>query len=99
MVYGLVRCNRGDVGYRWTFLIFVALPLAICEILLWRVLGTHYGGMPIDAARLITLLGLAISFLRFERILVLGFYFVLSHGQRKTSAPSEFTSDLRRRAF
>ena len=43
MVYGLVRRNRGDVGYRWTFLIFVALPLAISAILLWPVLGTHYG--------------------------------------------------------
>ena len=83
MVYGLVRRNRGDVGYRWTFLIFVALPLAISAILLWPVLGTHYGGMPIDAARLITLLGLAISFLLFERVLVLGFDFLTSHGQEE----------------
>jgi len=59
---------RWIVGYRWTFLIFVALPLALSAILLWPVLGTHYGGMPIDAARLITLLGLAISFLLFERV-------------------------------
>ena len=41
--------------------------LDISAIFLWPVLGTHYGGMPIDAARLITLLGLAISFLLFER--------------------------------
>src|SRR5438105_13217190 len=66
IVFGLVRRKRGYVGYRWTFLIYVALPLAISAILLWPVLGTHYGGMPIDAARLITLLGLAISFLLFE---------------------------------
>ncbi len=99
IVFGLVRRKRGDVGYRWTFLIFVALPLAISAILLWPVLGTHYGGMPIDAARLITLLGLAISFLLFERVLVLGFDFLTSHGQKKTAAPPEFTPHLGRRAF
>src|SRR2546429_3949252 len=98
-VYGLVRRKRGDVGYRWTFLIFVALPLAISAILLWPVLGTHYGGMPIDAARLITLLGLAISFLLFERILVLGFDFLTNHGQAKIAMPPEFTPHLGRRAF
>src|SRR5882724_1309141 len=99
IVFGLVRRKRGDVGYRWTFLIFVALPLAISAILLWPVLGTHYGGMPIDAARLITLLGLAISFLLFERVLVLGFDFLTSRGQDKIAAPTEFTPHLGRRAF
>src|SRR5437870_6861849 len=67
MVYGMVRRKRQQhFGYRWTFLVFVSLPLVVNAILLWPVLGTHYGGMPIDAARLITLLGLAISFLLFE---------------------------------
>src|SRR5438874_9539013 len=51
IVFGVIRRKQGDVGYRWTFLIFVALPLAISAILLWPVLGTHYGGMPIDADR------------------------------------------------
>src|SRR5438046_8684553 len=99
IVYGLVRRNRDDVGYRWTSLIFVALPLAISAILLWPVLGTHYGGMPIDAARLITLLGLAISFLLFERVLVLGFDFLTSRGQEKTVASPAFSPHLGRRAF
>src|SRR2546430_16433079 len=99
IVFGVIRRKQGDVGYRWTFLIFVALPLAISAILLWPVLGTHYGGMPIDAARLITLLGLAISFLLFERVLVLGFDFLTSHGQKKTAASLEFTPHLGRRAF
>src|SRR5689334_7810721 len=58
MIYGIVRPKYQRVGYRWTFLIFVALPLMVSAILLWPVLGTHYGGIPIDAARLITLLGL-----------------------------------------
>src|SRR2546423_2312082 len=99
MVYGMVRHKREHFGYRWTFLIFVALPLVVSAILLWAVLGTHYGGMPIDAARLITLLGLAISFLFFERTLVLGFAFLTSRGPAKTPGPPEFTPHLGRRAF
>jgi len=59
MIYGIVRRKHQHIRYRWSFLIFVALPLIVSAILLWPVLGTHYGGMPIDAARLITLLGLA----------------------------------------
>src|SRR5213082_3965599 len=89
MVYGMVRRKREHFGYHWTFLIFVALPLVVSAILLWPVLSTHYGGMPIDAARLITLLGLAISFLLFERVLVHGFDFLTSHGQKKTAMPPE----------
>src|SRR2546430_14016385 len=99
IVFGLVRRKRGDVGYRWTFLIFVALPLAISAILLWPVLGTHYRGMPIDAARLITLLGLAICFLLFERVLVVGFDFLTNRGQAKTATSVEFSPHLGRRAF
>src|SRR6266487_1965099 len=101
MVYGMVRRKRAQqhFEYRWTFLIFVALPLVVSAILLWPVLGTHYGGMPIDAARLITLLGLAISFLLFERVLVLGFDFLTSRGQEKTAASPEFSPHLGRRAF
>src|SRR5205085_7483051 len=69
----------------------------------WPVLGTHYAGLPIDAARLITLLGLALSFLTFERALVTGFDFLTtsrfrpSHVESETT--SEFTPQLGRRAF
>jgi DMSO/TMAO reductase YedYZ molybdopterin-dependent catalytic subunit len=99
MVYGFICRKRDDVGYSWTFLIFVALPLLVSAILLWPVLGTHYGGMPIDAARLITLLGLAISFLLFERVLVLGFDFLTSRRQERAAASPEFSPHLGRRAF
>src|SRR5207253_558106 len=100
MVYGIIRRKRQQhFGYRWTFLIFVALPLVVSAILLWPVLGTHYGGMPIDAARLISLLGLAISFLLVERVLVLGFDFLTSRGHEETAASPEFSPHLGRRAF
>jgi len=99
MVYGIVCRKHQHVGYRWTFFIFVVLPLVVGAILLWPVLGTHYGGIPIDAARLITLLGLAISFLLFERVLVLGFDFLTNRGQTKTATSAEFSPQLGRRAF
>src|SRR5947208_9517362 len=99
MIYGMVRRKREHFGYHWTFLIFVALPLVVSDILLWPVLSTHYGGLPIDAARLITLLGLAISFLLFERVLVLGLDFLTSRGHEETAASPEFSPHLGRRAF
>jgi hypothetical protein len=85
MVYGIVRYKHQYLGYHRTFFFFVALPLVVSALLLWPVLGTHYGGIPIDAARLITLLGLAICFLLFERVLVLGFNFLTNRGQAKTA--------------
>ena len=99
LIYGIVRHKHQHLGYHWTFLLFVVLPLVVSAILLWPVLGTHYGGIPIDAARLITLLGLAICFLLFERVLVLGFNFLTNRGQFKTATGVEFSPRLGRRAF
>src|SRR5207302_7487217 len=61
------------------------------------VLGAHYSGLPIDAARVVTLLGLGLSFLVFERTLVLGFDFLTAAPQRRASA--EFSPQVGRRAF
>jgi DMSO/TMAO reductase YedYZ molybdopterin-dependent catalytic subunit len=98
LVYGLVAPKRERFSYRATLLVFVVLPLAVSALLLWPVLGTHYAGLPIDAARMVTLLGLALSFLAFERTLVLTFNFLTSHS---TTAPPpvEFTPQVGRRAF
>src|SRR5437588_9823536 len=38
MVYGMVCHRRQHIGYRWTFLVFVAFPLVVSAILLWPVL-------------------------------------------------------------
>ncbi|HEV3409817.1 MAG TPA: molybdopterin-dependent oxidoreductase [Chthoniobacterales bacterium] len=53
--------------------VFVVLPLVVAAAVLWPVLGTHYGGLPITRATLLTLLGLLVTFLVFERTLVLSF--------------------------
>src|SRR5205814_5536121 len=60
-----------------TISIFVLLPIISAAIALWPVLGTHYRGLPIDAARLVTLIGLVLCFFVFERTLVAEFHFLL----------------------
>src|SRR5439155_22391107 len=56
--------------------IFVVLPIIVAAVALWPVLGTSYRGLPIDAARLVTLIGFALSVLAFERTLATGFHFL-----------------------
>ncbi len=52
---------------------FILLPLVAVALVLWPVLGTSYSGYPIRSATAITLIGLLVSFLAFERTLVLSF--------------------------
>ena len=68
--------------------IFVFLPIVAVEIALWPVLGTSYRGLPIDAARLVTQVGFALSVVIFERVLVAGFQFLTAPGG--ASAGQEF---------
>lgn len=97
MIYALVLRRRGKVPVKWTLLFFVAFPLLVSAILLWPVLGTHYGGWAIDAARWITLLGLLVSFATFERSLVWTYRsFVRLPG---TTSAGEYSPELGRRAF
>lgn len=95
MVYALVRRQR-PVSTRQTLLFFLVLPLLVSAALLWPVLGTHYGGWPIDAARWITLLGLAVSFFVFERVLVLTYESLVGAPR---DAATEYSPALGRRAF
>ncbi len=99
MFYGLAARKRERIPYGCTLLVFVVLPLVVSACLLWPVLGTHYGGLPIEAARMVTLLGLALSFLAFERALVLGFHFLTRRDSHVTGAPNEFSPPIGRRAF
>jgi DMSO/TMAO reductase YedYZ molybdopterin-dependent catalytic subunit len=81
----------------WTMSIFVLLPVVVCAMALWPVLGTSYFGLPIEVARFVTLIGFALCVFLFERTLVTGFQFVTA---RKTSRESyEFTPAVGRRAF
>ena len=91
----------------WTMVMFVLLPVVVFAVALWPVLGTSYIGLPIQVARMVTLIGFALCVFLFERTLVTGFRFLMvgtarwRHGdtsQRDVPA-SEFSPSLGRRAF
>jgi DMSO/TMAO reductase YedYZ molybdopterin-dependent catalytic subunit len=90
------RTPRG-VPAIWTMLMFVLLPVVAFAIVLWPVLGTSFIGLPIQVARLVTLIGFALCVLLFERTLVTGFGFLTTE---KTGVQNyEFTPAIGRRAF
>src|SRR3982750_523519 len=76
-IFGLFsRRNPAPASAVWTISIFVLLATVAFAVALWPVLGTSYVGVPIDAARLVTLVGFAVCVFSFERILVAGFHFL-----------------------
>src|SRR6266481_9436513 len=108
VTFGLfARRNPARVSAMWTMSIFVLLPIVAGAIALWPVLGTSYIGLPIDVARLVTLIGFALCVFLFERTLVLGFQFLAtrkippSPRLRRAGGKDdyEFTPAIGRRAF
>src|SRR5262249_35087989 len=92
----------------WTLAMFVLLPVVVFAIALWPVLGTSYIGLPIQVARLVTLVGFALCVLLFERTLVTGLRFLMlgtaGWGRRGDTSQravrtEEFTPSVGRRAF
>src|SRR3954471_1480250 len=77
MIYGLVLRRRGRSRFVVTAIIFILLPLSVFGIFLWPVLGTHYQGLPINRAMVVTLAGLLAAFVVFERTLVLVFRYLM----------------------
>ncbi len=67
-IFGLfVRRNPSRIPAIWTTSIFVLFPLVVFAIALWPVLGTSYIGVPIEVARLVTLVGFALCVFLFAR--------------------------------
>src|ERR1700720_922219 len=93
----LMRRNPSRRVTSWTISIFILLPIVAVAILLWPVLGTNYRGLPIGAARLVTLIGFALSVVVFERVLVLGLRFLAL--RKPEEAAGEFTPAIGRRAL
>src|SRR4029434_4133459 len=91
------RRNPARVSALWTMSIFVLLPIVVFTITLWPVLGTSYIGLPIGAARLVTLVGFALCVFVFERTLVARFRFLTQ--PRIGKADYEFSPAIGRRAF
>jgi DMSO/TMAO reductase YedYZ molybdopterin-dependent catalytic subunit len=92
------RRDPKRVSALWTVSIFVLLPIVVFAIALWPVLGTSYIGLPIGAARLVTLVGFALCVFVFERTLVGGFRF-LAQGRIGVRKEYEFSPAIGRRAF
>src|ERR1700745_4336780 len=91
------RRNPARASALWTISIFVLLPIVVFAIALWPVLGTSYIGLPIQVARLVTLIGFALCVFVFERTLVAGFQFLTTRQISKENY--EFTPAMGRRAF
>jgi DMSO/TMAO reductase YedYZ molybdopterin-dependent catalytic subunit len=97
IVYGMVIRRRDRRRFIVTATVFVLLPLAAVGIWLWPVLGTHYFGLPINRATLVTLAGLLAAFAVFERVLVLVFHFLTRPPAEATV--TEFSPSIGRRAL
>jgi DMSO/TMAO reductase YedYZ molybdopterin-dependent catalytic subunit len=97
-VFGLLtRRSLAQPSAFWRIAILVVLPIVAFAVGLWPVLGTSYIGLPIEVARLVTLIGFALCVFLFERMLVAGFRFLTT---RKISNQNyEFTPKVGRRAF
>jgi len=97
-VFGLLaRRNPARLSAIWTMSILVVLPIVAFAIALWPVLGTSYVGLPVEAARLVTLVGFALCVFLFERTLVSAFRFLTMRETRRHEY--EFTPAIGRRAF
>ena len=92
-----VRRTPGRIPAIWTMLILVLLPIVVFAIALWPVLGTSYIGLPIQVARLVTLIGFALCVFLFERTLMTGLRFLTTKKIGKQEY--EFTPAIGRRAF
>ena len=97
-IFGLlVRHKDSRIPAIWTVSIFVVAPVIAFAIALWPVLGTSYIGVPIEVARLVTIIAFALCIFLFERTLVTGFRFLTT---RKIGRENyEFTPAIGRRAF
>ena len=95
--YGMIRSPRGFRQNFVTIGIFILLPLFAVAILLWPVLGTSYRGLPMTWATAVTMGGLLVSFICFERALVFGFRFFTR--PRMVINNQEFTPPIARRAL
>jgi DMSO/TMAO reductase YedYZ molybdopterin-dependent catalytic subunit len=97
-IFGLVaRANPPRGSAIWTMSVFVVVPVVVFAIALWPVLGTSYIGLPVEVARLVTVVGFALCVFVFERTLVAGFRFLTTH--KAGEQDYEFTPVVGRRAF
>jgi DMSO/TMAO reductase YedYZ molybdopterin-dependent catalytic subunit len=98
IICGLVikRRNR-PTNAPATGVILILLPLVAVSVVLWPVLGTSYRGLPVASATAVTLTGLVVAFVCFERAFVLMFRFLTR--SRTQIDDQEFSPPVGRRAL
>ena len=72
-IYALVIGRRTVAPARvapFSLVLYVLVPVIVFGAALWPVLGTHYRGLPLVAAAAVTLVGLLLAFVSFERTIV-----------------------------
>ena len=97
IIYALVMRRRDRNRFFVSATIFSLLPLIGFGSFLWPVLGTHYHGLPINRASIVTLAGLVAAFVVFERTLVLAFHYLTQ--PRVQINDEEFSPPIGRRAL
>ncbi len=97
-IFALVRRkNLRDPAPLATFSIFFLLPFAALTSVLWPVLGTSYRGLPIQPARLVTLVGFCLSLAVFERTFTGCLRLLLAAPKGETD--DKYTPSVSRRAL
>src|SRR3954463_1495441 len=96
-IYRFIKRRRPRNRFVVTGLVFILLPFTAVCALLWPVLGTHYLGLPINRAIVVTITGLLIAFVVFERTLVLIFHSLTEPRLRIND--QEFSPPIGRRAL
>jgi len=93
---------RNKISERSTFCsfaFFILLPLVALTVVLWPVLGTSYRGLPIQEARLVTLVGFCLSLAGFERTFALCFRYLIRSPDPMSDGGEPFTPTIGRRAL
>ena len=106
LVGGIGGLVYAHVAHRWAkkeariFAVgaFILLPFVAVSAALWPLLGTHYGGLPIPAATVVTMAGLLVAFVAFERTLVLS-YAGLTGRPKQLPANVDYSPAIGRRAL
>ena len=91
------RRNLQEPAPLLSFLIFILLPFAALTAVLWPVLGTSYRGLPMQPARLVTLVGFCLSLAVFERTFTGGLRLLSRAGPE--AGEEAYTPSMGRRAL
>src|SRR4051794_23813350 len=83
----------------FSFGFLIVLPLVALTIVLWPVLGTSYSGLPLQAARLVTIVGFCVSLAVFERTFALCLRYLVRSPAAVSGEEDAFTPIIGRRAL